>query len=284
METYCLWGNRGIGDLFFYLPSINSIVKKKVSSKILIPQPIWDIGESAGKILPENVDMIPNLSQKSFLLKNRRNAHSKVEKEYWSSQIAAELLKERNIDFFITTRDYDLRLFNSKNKFKLDKNSQEHESDKFGGGIEKTGVPYLRFDYELNYPFKKKKNGKILLIQESGKREKDLSESLMEKIQRALSEYQVEVLPRFSEGFRYDDFISMGQNLSEYSLIVGPDTGLLHYADALGVLCIGIFNQSNIERYGPKNSLELCLNIEGENMEKLDLKKIYERAKGELDG
>ena len=61
------------------------------------------------------------------------------------------------------------------------------------------------------------------------------------------------------------DLLSIGYLIKKSHLIVAPDTGLLHLADFLGALSIGIFGPTNAKKHGPflsdknqKNVLQVC--------------------------
>lgn len=68
--------------------------------------------------------------------------------------------------------------------------------------------------------------------------------------------------------------------LHRASLVISPDTGPAHMANAVGIPVIGLYASSNPERTGPYNSLDLTINCYPKAVEKYLGKKVNEISWG----
>ena len=284
--NFCFWGNRGIGDMIFMLPAINSVIHKYKTAKIYVSEGVWgNISASFSEVLPKQVVLIPNpRPEKSEAVQRRIAAINDAEKNYWSEMIMNEALQGKSIDILFSQRNFTFKSVSAERIIRGKTNNGLHEVDLYASLIQQAEIPF-RSDFTLRNVvidgFERKKY--VAFIPESGRTEKNLSrEKSSQLINRLLNEgYKVDIVGalRRKESKKPQTIKEVINELSKYDLVIGVDTGFLHIADAIGKTCIGIYGPTDPKIYGPYHNLDNCINLSTGNVNDITESTLIEKVK-----
>ncbi len=263
---------RGIGDLIHALPLINSIKEGISDSEILIPivdkrqeEDTCSFGGLFNGIVKFDYKKINNsLEEKRISLYRTKDfpERYKLEEEKrreFEKEIYEYYLKGEKYDLAIVLRKFNLEGINCKEKLNLDnleKIEREHVVDRNLRFADILGIQ-KRYDFRLNIrkDISEDLSKNIILVLNAGRQNKEWdSEKYKEVTNFCLSKGYNPIL--IKSRVNLENFYIMTKNSK---VVIGPDTGLTHLADASGTKIIGFYGPTRPYKFAPYNNKDLVI-------------------------
>ena len=272
MKKILLIPQRGIGDLIHTLPLINSIRKGISNSEILIP--IVDKRQEEYTYSFENLfngivkfdykKINSSLEEKRISLYRTKDFSEKYKLEEgkrveFEKELYEYYLNKEKYDLVIILRKFDLQGIDCKERLNLnylERVEREHVVDRNLRFADILGIP-KRYDFRLNIgkdaPDNISKN--IMLILNAGRQNKEWDSKKYEEVANfCLSNDYNPIL--IKSKMDLEDFYIVAKNSK---VVIGPDTGLTHLADASGTKVIGLYGPTRPYKFAPYNNQDLVI-------------------------
>lgn len=276
---------RGIGDLIHTLPLMNSIKGGIRDSEILIPivdkrqeKDTCSFGNLFNGIVKFDYKNINNsLEEKRISLYRTKDfpERYKLEEEKrreFEREMYEYYLEGEKYDLAIVLRKFNLKRINCKENLNLndlEKVEREHVVDRNLRFADILGIPKI-YDFRLNVgkdiPDNPSKN--IILIFNAGRPNKKWNlKGYKEVANFCLSKSYNPVL--IKSKINLEDFYIMAKNSK---VVIGPDTGLTHLADASGTKVIGLYGPTRPYKFAPYNNKDLVISTNNNSRLMRDIK------------
>ncbi len=300
---------RGIGDLIHALPLMHSIKQGFEDSELIIPivdkrqeEDSYSFGDLFQGIVNFSYKEIKDSFEEKrisfYRIKDFPDKYKIEEKERneFEKEIYEHYLKGEEYDLTIVLRKFNLENIQCQKQFNLnsfEKKEKEHVVER---NLRFTDVLKIskKYCFELNSNEKDSdlNENHIFFVLSSGRPNKKwhikgykevadfcLSKDYTPILIGSKKEYQMSkeiekegIINLVSEdGFLLglDDFYKISKNTKA---VIGPDTGLIHLADASGAKVIGLYGPTRPYRFAPYNNKELVISTNNTTKSMKDIK------------
>jgi ADP-heptose:LPS heptosyltransferase len=272
MKKILLIPQRGIGDLIHALPLINSMKEGISDSEILIPivdkrqeEDTSSFGGLFNGIVKFGYKKISNsLEEKRISLYRAKDFPEKYKLEEekrreFEKEMYEYYLNGEKYDLSIVLRKFNLEGINCKEKLNLnnlEKIEREHVIDRNLRFADILGIQ-KRYDFRLNIgkSISNNPSKNIIFIFNAGRPNKEWNSEKYEDIANFCSSKGYNPVPIKSK-MSLEDFYIMAKNSK---VVIGPDTGLTHLADASGTRVIGLHGPTRPYKFAPYNNKDLLI-------------------------
>jgi len=276
---------RGIGDLIHALPLMNSIKEGIRNSEILIPivdrrqeEDTCSFGNLFSGIVKFDYKNINNsLEEKRISLYRTKDfpKRYKLEEEKrreFEREMYEYYLEGEKYDLSIFLRKFNLKEINCKENLNLSdlkKVEREHVVDRNLRFADVLGIQ-KRYEFRLNVgkEISDNPNKNIILILNAGRQNKEWDSKKYEEVTNfCLSKGYNPLL--IKSKMDLEDFYILAKNSK---VVIGPDTGLTHLADASGTKVIGLYGPTRPYKFAPYNNQELVISTNDTTKSMKDIK------------